>query len=71
MADQGILFPPFDSLSQLRTAADNSHVQNLPANEYIEGEGTNVRTIRASGICTTQTMTPTSHGAGPSAPTIS
>ncbi|MFS7954427.1 hypothetical protein Hanom_Chr07g00630131 [Helianthus anomalus] len=71
MADQGIPFPPFGSRSQLGTAADNSHVQNLPTDEYIKEEGTDVGAMRVSGIRTAQTVTPTSHRTSPSAPLMS
>ncbi|MFS7919079.1 hypothetical protein Hanom_Chr03g00208671 [Helianthus anomalus] len=68
MADHGIPFPPIGAHSQLGTMEDISHVQNLHNDEYAEGEGTNVGAICASGIRTTQTVSPISHGAGPSTP---
>ncbi|MFS7935785.1 hypothetical protein Hanom_Chr05g00407651 [Helianthus anomalus] len=68
MADQGIPFPPIDAHSHFGTVEDTSHVENLSNDEYTEGEGTNVGAFRESGIRTTQTVTPTSHGTGPSTP---
>ncbi|MFS7968288.1 hypothetical protein Hanom_Chr09g00795701 [Helianthus anomalus] len=71
MANQGVPNFAFGTRSQMGTGEDASHIQNLPIEEFTEGETTNVGGPRASGVRIIQTATPTSHGAGPSTPTPS
>ncbi|MFS7912194.1 hypothetical protein Hanom_Chr02g00127041 [Helianthus anomalus] len=68
MADQAIPNFGFGTRSQMGMGEDTSYVQNLPIDELTEGKATNVGGPRPSGDRITQTVTPTSHTAGPSTP---
>ncbi|MFS7946419.1 hypothetical protein Hanom_Chr06g00536111 [Helianthus anomalus] len=68
MADQGIPDFGFGTCSQVGTVEDILHVQSPPTDEFTEGEIANVGVVRASGVRTSQTVTPTSHDAGTSTP---
>ncbi|MFS8016204.1 hypothetical protein Hanom_Chr15g01365711 [Helianthus anomalus] len=71
MADQGIPFPLLGSHSQMSMVADNAHVQNQPIDDYIEGDLTEARGMRASGTRTAKKVTPKNQDASPSTPVLS